>query len=288
MSEPREAVAAYLRSREARGDPEIFLTQGERSRLLAGLRLGASGVERGAEGAARLGRLSRTGRREDILSIPDLPSLRAVAESCTRCELSATRTHVVFANGSESARVVCVGEAPGANEDSTGQPFVGRAGKLLDQLLLSVGLPREEVFVCNVLKCRPPGNRNPLPEEIEACSPFMLRQLHLVRPKVIVALGTFAAQTLLETRESLGRLRGRTHLFQEFPLVVTYHPAALLRNPGWTRSTWEDLQRVRRLADGIEDGVGFDSRRTARSDTGPAQPIADEPPGQLTFGAVDG
>jgi DNA polymerase len=127
---------------------------------------------------------------------------------------------------------------------------VGRAGQLLDRLLTAVGLGRDRVFICNVLKCRPPGNRNPLPEEIEQCSPFLLRQLALVDPAVVIAFGTFAARTLLGSHESLGRLRQQTHLYEGRPLVVTYHPAALLRNPGWIRPTWEDLQRVRSILDG--------------------------------------
>ena len=146
--------------------------------------------------------------------------------------------------------MVCVGEAPGAVEDDTGRPFVGRAGQLLDLLLMSVGLRRDEVYICNVLKCRPPGNRNPSPEEIATCSPFLLRQIELIDPEVVVAFGSFAAQTLLSTRDSIGRLRGRTHLYGRYPLVVTYHPAASLRNPGWKRPTWEDLQLVRRVLDG--------------------------------------
>jgi DNA polymerase len=192
----------------------------------------------------------RRGSGEYVLEITDMGRLRKVAEACTRCELHNTRTHVVFSDGNPDAELMCVGEAPGANEDRTGLPFVGRAGKLLDRLLLSVGFPRAEVFICNVLKCRPPGNRNPLPGEIESCSPFLRRQVELVRPTVIVTFGTFAAQTLLGVRDSLRHLRGRTHLYEGVPLVVTYHPAALLRNPGWTRPTWLDLQLARRIADG--------------------------------------
>jgi len=135
------------------------------------------------------------------------------------------------------------------------RPFVGRAGQLLDLMLMSVGLRRDEVYICNVLKCRPPGNRNPQPEEVAACSPLLLQQIDLIDPKVIVAFGTFAAQTLLGIRESIGRLRGRTHLYGRFPLVVTYHPAASLRNPGWKRPTWEDLQIARRVMDG-DAGLG--------------------------------
>lgn len=179
-------------------------------------------------------------------SMAELGDVRREAESCTRCGLHTTRRSVVFSDGPDKARVMCVGEAPGAREDEMGLPFVGRAGQLLDRLLLSVGLAREEVYICNVLKCRPPGNRNPEPEEIELCSPFLRRQVALVEPEVVVAFGTFAAQTLLGLRESLGRMRGRVHEYEGVPLVVTYHPAALLRNPHWKRPSWEDLQLVRR------------------------------------------
>ncbi len=144
-----------------------------------------------------------------------------------------------------------VGEAPGQNEDESGVPFVGAAGKLLDLLLLSVGLSRSEsVYICNVIKCRPPGNRNPRPEEIAACSPFLLRQIELVRPEAILAVGTFAGRLLTGEEAALGTLRGRVHRYHDTPLVVTYHPAALLRNSGWTRATWEDLQLLRAVMAG--------------------------------------
>lgn len=149
---------------------------------------------------------------------------------------------------------MCVGEAPGANEDDTGVPFVGRAGQLLDRLLMSVGFAREEVYICNVLKCRPPGNRNPEAEEIEKCSPFLRRQVALVAPEVIIAFGTFASRTLLGLSDTLGRMRGRTHRYEGVPLVATYHPAALLRNPNWTRPAWEDLQRARRVLEESDRG----------------------------------
>lgn len=187
---------------------------------------------------------------EAIRTAPDLERLSEMVAACTRCPLHRTRRNPVFGEGDPSARVVCVGEAPGAREDETGRPFVGRAGQLLDRLLLTIGLPRESVYICNVLKSRPPQNRDPLPEEVRACSPFLLRQLSLIDPDVVVAFGAFAARTLLERSDSLGRMRGSVHEYAGFPVVVTYHPAALLRNPGWTRSTWEDLQLVRRLLDG--------------------------------------
>ncbi len=197
-----------------------------------------------------LERLAREGSTAEILAIPDLNRLRSVSDACQRCALHETRTRPVFADGTPEARVMCVGEAPGQREDETGLPFVGRAGQLLDRLLTAVGMGRDRVFIRNVLKCRPPGNRNPLPEEIAQCSPFLLRQLQLVDPAVVIAFGTFAARTLLDSKESLGRLRQRTHLYEGRPLVVTYHPAALLRNPGWIRPTWEDLQSVRTILDG--------------------------------------
>jgi DNA polymerase len=142
-----------------------------------------------------------------------------------------------------------VGEAPGATEDELGRPFVGAAGQLLDKIIGAIKLSRNDVYICNVLKHRPPGNRNPMPDEVQACSPFLLRQIELIQPKVIVALGTFAAQTLLNTKEGIGKLRGKVHRYYGVPLVVTYHPAALLRNPGWKRPTWEDVQLARKLLD---------------------------------------
>jgi uracil-DNA glycosylase family 4 len=169
--------------------------------------------------------------------------------SCTRCRLAETRGHVVFSDGVVDARLVVVGEAPGANEDETGLPFVGAAGKFLDLLLASVGLSRQEsVYICNVLKCRPPGTRNPMPDEIEMCSPFLKKQLELIRPEALLAVGSFAAQLLTgQEKSALGRLRGQVHTYEGVPLVCTYHPAALLRNPKWTRAFWDDLQLLRTL-----------------------------------------
>lgn len=184
---------------------------------------------------------------EEISSLPILSEVREIALGCPRCALAKTRTHVVFGEGREDADVMVVGEAPGQDEDRSGRPFVGRAGKLLDLLLLSSGFAREDVYICNVLKCRPPQNRNPQPDEVDACSPYLLRQVELVQPRVILAFGTFAAQTLLGTDISIGKLRGRTHQYRGVPLVPTYHPAACLRHPAWVRSVWEDLQRARNV-----------------------------------------
>ena len=183
---------------------------------------------------------------------PTLETLGAIATAvatCTRCPLYSTATNPVPGEGNPNASLVIVGEAPGATEDEQGRPFVGAAGQLLTKILAAVDLRREDVFICNVLKHRPPGNRNPLPDEVTACSPYLVRQIELIRPKAILALGTFAAQTLLQTKLAIGKLRSQVHRYYGVPLIVTYHPAALLRNPSWKRPTWEDVQLVRRILD---------------------------------------
>ena len=192
---------------------------------------------------------------EKVKSLPVLPAsyeeLRSAALSCDRCRLSESRTQAVFSDGAVDARLVVVGEAPGANEDRTGIPFVGAAGRYLDLLLATVGMSRKDsVYICNVLKCRPPDNRNPLPDEISACSSFLKKQLELVNPQALLAVGSFAAQLLTgQEKTTLGGLRAEVHSYRDIPLVCTYHPAALLRNPKWTRSFWEDLQLLRAVLD---------------------------------------
>ena len=178
-----------------------------------------------------------------------LDQIAKLVAKCTRCPLYSTATNPVPGEGNPNAELVCVGEAPGATEDQEGRPFVGQSGQLLEKILGAIKLKREDVFICNVLKHRPPGNRNPAPDEIVACSPYLVRQLELIRPKVIVAWGTFAAQTLLDTKLGIGKLRGQVHRYYGTPLIVTYHPAALLRNPDWKRPTWEDVQLARRILD---------------------------------------
>jgi uracil-DNA glycosylase family 4 len=180
-----------------------------------------------------------------------LDEIAELVRTCTRCPLYATAINPVPGEGSPRAELMCIGEAPGATEDETGRPFVGPAGKLLTDILRAIKLSREEVFIANVMKHRPPGNRNPIPDEIKACSPYLLRQVELIRPKVILALGTFAAQTLLDTRVAIGKLRGAMHWYHGTPLIATYHPAALLRNPGWKKPTWEDVKLVRRILDSV-------------------------------------
>jgi len=173
-----------------------------------------------------------------------LDELEAEARRCVRCPLSATRTNVVFGVGNPNADLMFVGEAPGHDEDLKGEPFVGRAGQLLTRIIEAMGFTREQVYICNVLKCRPPENRDPLPAEVEQCEPFLLRQLELVRPKVIVALGRHAVKSLLHTEERIARLRGRFHDFRGTPVMPTYHPAFLLRNPDAKREVWEDMKLV--------------------------------------------
>ena len=184
-----------------------------------------------------------------LTNVDTLEQIDSLVASCKKCPLYKTATNPVPGEGNPRAQLMCVGEAPGATEDETGRPFVGAAGQLLTKILAAIDLPREQVYICNVLKHRPPGNRNPLPEEVTACSPYLVRQIELIKPKVILALGTFAAQTLLNTKTPIGKLRGSVHEYHGVPLVVTYHPAALLRNPAWKRPTWEDVQLARRILD---------------------------------------
>lgn len=190
----------------------------------------------------------------DALSV-----LRAEVAACTRCALATTRTQTVFGVGSIPAQWMIVGEAPGAEEDRRGEPFVGRAGQLLDSMLRAIGLARESVFIANVLKCRPPNNRDPQPVEVASCIGYLHRQVALVQPSIILAVGRIASQNLLQTDSPLGRLRGRVHAFGErgTPLVVTYHPAYLLRSPGEKKKAWEDLKFARRIATGAaQSGAG--------------------------------
>jgi uracil-DNA glycosylase family 4 len=174
----------------------------------------------------------------------DWDELRARVAACTRCSLSATRTQTVFGVGNLQADWLIVGEAPGAEEDRKGEPFVGRAGQLLNSMLLAIGLPREQVYIANVLKCRPPGNRDPSPTEAAECLPFLERQIALLKPKIMLVVGRIAAQNLLRTDKTLGSLRQQVHKFglSQVPLVVTYHPAYLLRTPSDKRKAWEDLK----------------------------------------------
>ena len=181
-----------------------------------------------------------------------LKTLDAVAERIRTtycCGLCPSRINAVPGHGDENARLVLVGEGPGANEDAQGKPFVGQAGNLLNGILEAIEVPRTSVYITNIVKCRPPQNRKPLPDEVAACIPYLHRQLDIIRPKVILTLGSTAAEAMLRVRKSLGELRNKVHTYNGIPLVVTYHPAALLRNPNWKKPTWDDVRIVRQLLD---------------------------------------
>jgi DNA polymerase len=186
---------------------------------------------------------------DPIAQLATLDDIAKTVAGCRRCPLYATATNPVPGEGNPNARLVCVGEAPGENEDQEGRPFVGASGQLLTKILAAIDLKRDEVFICNVLKHRPPANRNPEPNEVAACSPYLVRQIEIIKPSVILAFGKFAAQTLLKSDLALSRLRTQIHRYHGVPLIVTYHPAALLRNPSWKRATWEDVQLARRILD---------------------------------------
>ena len=176
-----------------------------------------------------------------------LEEIRQKLGECKRCKLYQTRHHIVFGEGNPEAKLVLVGEAPGREEDLQGRPFVGAAGQLLTKMLKAIALSREEVYICNVVKCRPPGNRNPQPDEIEACLPFLLDQLKVINPKVICTLGTISTHALLNTNIAVSKLRGQIHEWHGIKLIPTFHPAYLLRNPAQKRLVWEDLQLIRKV-----------------------------------------
>ena len=180
---------------------------------------------------------------------PTLDEIRRELGDCRRCKLCSGRKNIVFGTGNPRAELVFVGEGPGENEDLQGVPFVGAAGQLLTKMIEAMGLQREEVYIANVLKCRPPGNRNPEPDEIDQCEPFLFRQIATIKPKVIVALGAFAARTLLKTNDPISRLRGRIYEFRGAKLIPTFHPSFLLRSPAYKREAWEDLKKVLGLLD---------------------------------------
>ncbi len=182
-------------------------------------------------------------------SAATIEDLNAQICNCQKCALGATRTKFVFGVGNPHAEIVLIGEAPGADEDAQGEPFVGRAGQLLNKILEAIRLKREEVYICNILKCRPPGNRDPQADEVAQCEPYLWKQLELIKPKIILCLGRISAQVLLKTSDSLTKLREQVHTYRGIPLMVTFHPAALLRNPNWKRPTWEDVQKFRTLYD---------------------------------------
>ena len=213
---------------------------------------GVDGLPKELQGPEEQGQGSRVkgqgvGAAPTLTAVRSLDELREQIGDCQRCGLSASRSNLVFGTGDQHARLVFVGEAPGADEDRQGEPFVGEAGGILTRLIEAMGLRRDQAYICNVLKCRPPANRNPHRDEIVTCAPFLYQQLRLIKPQVIVALGTFAAQTLLENKEPISRLRGQFHLWHEIPLMPTFHPAFLLRNKEHKQyywDVWHDMQLV--------------------------------------------
>ncbi|HPM77192.1 MAG TPA: uracil-DNA glycosylase [bacterium] len=181
---------------------------------------------------------------EAVAAPESLEAVRAALGDCRRCKLAGGRKHIVFGEGNPRAELMFIGEAPGADEDRQGRPFVGRAGQLLTKMIEAMGKTREDVYIANILKCRPPDNRDPQPDEVEMCEPFLQRQIRVIRPRVIVALGRIAVQTLLKDATPIGRLRGRWHSYAGIRLMPTFHPAYLLRNPAGKKPAWEDLQQV--------------------------------------------
>ena len=260
MTDSRALAAEYLQQQRLLGGDSVILT-------------GAQGLGTGASGTATTSAsnpisesspprpeapgpgpglsfdppsadLFATSPIQRAATLQDVAQLIAVCRDCKLCE---GRTKTVPGEGPVNARLVVVGEGPGRTEDETGRPFVGKAGELLTKILAAIELPREQVYICNIVKCRPPENRLPQYDEIAACLPFLYRQIELVKPKVILAMGGTAAQSLLNTKQSLGSLRNLVHRFRGIPLIVTYHPAALLRNPNWKRPTWDDVRIAARL-----------------------------------------
>ena len=192
------------------------------------------------------------------LMTPSSESLEAILNDigdCQRCGLAASRAKLVYGVGNPNARLVLVGEAPGREEDQQGEPFVGEAGRLLDRILLAMGLQRDDVYICNVLKCRPPNNRDPHPDEVATCEAFLVRQLAAIRPQVIIGLGRFAVHSLLKTSAPISKLRGEWQSYQGIPLMPTYHPAYLLRNPEGKRDVWDDMKQVMRRLQADGEGL---------------------------------
>jgi DNA polymerase len=248
------AVLAHLRLAadlgiEGVGSDEVWTRRRVSEPTGQGASAAAADADRVPAKAAASGEESAAETRVDVAGV--LEALRAeIGPDCTRCKLHALgRTQVVFGVGSPGARLMFVGEAPGADEDDQGIPFVGRAGQLLTRIIEAMGLKRGDVYIANVIKCRPPGNRNPEPDEVATCEPFLFRQVDAIKPDVIVALGTFAAQALLRTKDPISRLRGQVFQYRGARLVPTFHPAFLLRSPERKRDTWEDMKKVMALLD---------------------------------------
>ena len=265
MTDPRALAAEYFKQQQLLGGDSVILPSGGRpdgqtaGEALAFTDAQTPGTTQAGGPSGRLtvppgvsfdppsADLFSTDPIQRAATLDDVAQLIAACRKCGLCE---GRTNTVPGEGAATARLVVVGEGPGRTEDETGRPFVGRAGELLTKILAAIELPRAQVFICNIVKCRPPENRQPQFDEIAACLPYLYRQIELVSPKVILAMGSTAAQSLLDTKQSLGALRNHLHRFRGIPLIVTYHPAALLRNPNWKRPTWDDVRIAARLLEG--------------------------------------
>jgi uracil-DNA glycosylase len=248
----RALALAYLEQQRVLGGDSVILPGGPEPRLTPGA--GPGKTEPPTSDLPPSG-LSFDPPSGDLFAADPVQQTRTLADvaalvaECTKCKLCEARTNTVPGEGPSDARLLVVGEGPGRTEDETGRPFVGKAGELLTKILGAIDFRREQVFICNVVKCRPPENRLPQYDEIAACVPYLFRQIELLKPAVILAMGGTAAQTLLNTKQSLGALRNQVHRFRGIPVIVTYHPAALLRNPNWKRPTWDDVRIARRILD---------------------------------------
>jgi DNA polymerase len=248
----RDAIRDHLEFFGDLGIDGMRLEPEWRSRVDAG----AARVDEDRAQPQREAAPDKPARQISLTQVDALDAVRIdIGPDCSRCKLHTLgRKQVVFGVGNPNADLMFVGEAPGADEDLQGEPFVGRAGQLLTKIIEAIGLKREDVYIANVIKCRPPGNRNPEPDEVEQCEPFLFRQVDIIRPKVIVALGKFAAQCLLKTDAPITRIRGRESTYRDSVLIPTYHPAYLLRNPSAKKEVWEDMKKVRAiLSEGAND-----------------------------------
>ena len=277
MTDPRRLLARYLTQREAVGEVSYVLNGNADSLAAMPTESSATPQNRTPAAAQESNAVKATSPAKDKwrMGAPDIPPMGIVVAApdsdlfasdplaeadlerlgvmirdCRKCPLCEGRKNAVPGEGPADADLMVVGEGPGANEDEQGRPFVGRAGELLNDILAAIDCPRETVYIANIVKCRPPQNRNPEREEIAECVPYLHRQIALIQPKVIIAMGSVAAGTLLDIRGSLGSQRTKVHTFRGIPLVVTYHPAALLRNPNWKKPTWDDVRIARRLLAG--------------------------------------
>lgn len=246
MVDPKNELLRYLRQQEQMYGRTLYVDHVERPvRSLPPSQPAPEAVT--AEIALPELAVQEVGSIKGLDDVTTLEQFQAKICTCMQCPLGATRTNFVFGSGNPNADIMVIGEAPGADEDEQGLPFVGRAGQLLTKILESIEMPREQVYICNILKCRPPNNRKPLASETDQCEPYLWKQIELIKPKFILALGLTAANTLLKNKESMTALRGKVHDYQGISTIVTYHPAALLRNPDWKKHTWEDVKFLRKL-----------------------------------------